>query len=289
MSTPLQQELRLFLDAIRLEDLSDGFSAAEIKESKVTLDIFKGEAQVTLSLIERYLNHEVKLLEVGAGLCLLSLFLKSKDYKIVAVEPIAGGFDFFAKLKNRILLKYSEVGLHVLNKSAQQLSADADGHFGLIYSNNVVEHILDVSDAFVAMRSVLAKSGRMVHSCPNYAVPYEPHFGIPVLSFLPSMTAYFLRDRIAQRKDLWESLNFITYFKIKKIAAVVGCDIRFKKALTFEVFQRLKHDHEFRSRHHNTIAGKVFRVLEMTNTISLTKYVPAWASTPMVFTMTPKV
>lgn len=284
----LQSELQAFLNTVEAERLTVSFSEKDKAEALSTLRTFKGEAQFTLALIEKHLDANIRILEVGAGLCLLSLFLKRKGYNITALEPLAGGFGFFETLKEEILSDNATIHLETLGKPAQQLSYVDDGEFDLIFSNNVIEHIKELSTAVSSMRSVLSRGGMMVHGCPNYIVPYEPHFGLPVFSFWPQLTKLLWQTKIAENLEVWNSLNFITYFQIKKLANANNCDIAFQQKLTFDAFLRLKNDAEFMERHKTTIVGKVFRILEVTRTLSLTKHIPAWASTPMIFTMTCK-
>jgi len=282
MSSKLDLELSEFLEAMNVDLLLVDFDEADKVEAINLISTFKNEAHVALSLVQDLLDRDMKILEVGAGLCLLSLFLKQEGFNIVACEPMEGGFGFFEKLKNTILLNYSHIGLEVIGKSAQDLSLDADGEFDLIFSNNVIEHIIELEAAMFAMSSVLSGNAKMVHGCPNYVVPYEPHFGLPVIAFLPNLTKSLWPKEIASNLEVWESLNFITYFRLKRIARHQGLSISFKPELTYDAFCRLRNDVLFQERHRHTIVGKVFRLFEMFGVLGLTRFLPAWMSTPMV-------
>lgn len=289
MESTLQSALQEFLITIDFDELTKDFSESEKELARQTLNTFKGEAVTTLSIIEEHLNFNIRILEVGAGLCLVSLFLKDQGYNIVALEPLAGGFGFFEKLKTKILNLNTGKKLTTYDITAQELSSETHGQFGLIYSNNVIEHITEVKSAFKAMRRVLSNTGKMIHGCPNYIVPYEPHFGIPVIASAPWLTEKMLKNKIKQKKEVWDSLNFITYFQVKSLANENGCTVTFKKELTYNAFMRLQNDYEFIARHKNTFVGKLFKLMQVTHTLRLTKYIPAFASTPMVFIMSIKV
>jgi 2-polyprenyl-3-methyl-5-hydroxy-6-metoxy-1,4-benzoquinol methylase len=70
------------------------------------------------------------------------------------------------------------------------------GTFDLIFSNNVFEHVRDVQAALATLGALLRPGRVMVHNCPNYDVPYEPHFGIPLLPLRPASTARVLPKSI---------------------------------------------------------------------------------------------
>jgi hypothetical protein len=48
----------------------------------------------------------------------------------------------------------------------------------------------------------------MIHLCPNYTIPYEPHFRRLLVPFIPSALAPVRPD--LKRNDLWRSLTFVT-------------------------------------------------------------------------------
>ncbi|TFG60213.1 MAG: methyltransferase domain-containing protein, partial [Nitrospirales bacterium] len=104
-----------------------------------------------------------------------------ENYHVIALEPALGGFSVFEEIKNAVLDYYSHIDLAALRISAKDLDPRKHSEFDLIYSNNVIEHIPDLTSTFSAMNSVLSGKGLMVHACPNYVIPYETHFGIPVL------------------------------------------------------------------------------------------------------------
>jgi len=235
---------------------------------------------VTLDLILADLDVEHRVLEVGAGLCLTSLFLKQEGYSIVALEPALGGFGIFDHVKNAILKHFSHLELEVLTESAQQLSPLQHGCFDLIYSNYVIEHIPDWRLALKKMASVLAPEGKMVHSCPNYTIPYEPHYGTLVFRHFRNFSKRFLLPRECDL-DIWNSLNFITCHEIKSFCKATGLDCSFKKELLFLAFKRIGEDPLFRQRHQG-LAATAGSLLISSGLINLLKYVPPACATPLI-------
>jgi len=286
---PLKPRLDGFLARLPLDALvsriqaSSSFSRDEIA---ATLQTFVNETHATLALVETRLDRKQRMLEVGAGICLFSAFLKSEGYDIVALEPAIGGYEMFAACKNAILEHFAAVNLSVLEIPAGALNPGEHGTFDLIFSNNVVEHIPDWQEALIAMLAVLRPGGQMVHTCPNYWFPYEPHYGIPVLAWSPRLTRRVFASRIAANPGIWDSLNFLTYGDIRSFAKRQGHRVSFEPELLYGALLRLDSDPVFRERHDSGIPSLMFRTLKSTGLIRLLRYLPASLTTPMRFAIT---
>jgi SAM-dependent methyltransferase len=103
----------------------------------------------------------------------------------------------------------------VVCAAGEQLPFPA-GHFDLLLSHEVLEHVQDDRQAIAEMVRVLRSGGRLVLFCPNRGYPFETHgiywrgryrFGnIPLVNYLPRR----YRDRLAPhvavytRRDLEE-------------------------------------------------------------------------------------
>ncbi len=92
------------------------------------------------------------------------------------------------------------------------------GHFDLILSHEVLEHVADDFAAVREMVRVLRKGGRLTLFCPNRGYPFETHgiywrgeyhFGnIPLVNWLPRR----LRDRLAPHVDVYTRRDLETLF-----------------------------------------------------------------------------
>jgi len=281
----LEHKLEAFLEDFEIEGIcnrlvsEDGLARNHVYD---VLRTFANETRVTLGLVEKFLNPEKRILEIGAGICLFSIFLKSEKYNVVALEPALGGFSEFEKIKNAVLAHYAHIKLDVLRISAQDLDSKKYGEFDLIFSNNVIEHIPDLSLTFSAMSSVLSQHGLMVHACPNYVIPYEPHFGIPVLKVWPSLSRLLFSGRIEPRGDLWDSLNFISYFNVKVLAAENLLEVKFAKGILYKSVVRFETDEIFRERHMNKMILSLFLLLKGLRVLPMLKYAAPFLSTPMI-------
>ena len=57
------------------------------QQAKNFLETYFNEAFVSLDLVIDEISYDMKLLEVGAGICIFSLFLKKIGFDIIALEP----------------------------------------------------------------------------------------------------------------------------------------------------------------------------------------------------------
>ncbi|MEJ1931457.1 class I SAM-dependent methyltransferase [Nostoc sp. NIES-2111] len=237
------------------------------------------EVPVGLALLEnRPLTGRV--LEVGAGIGLLAMELAARGVDIVALEPGANGFSQSALIGSALRDYVGARDLTILDKPASGLNPQKDGTFDLIFSVNVLEHIPDLEDNFDGMLSVLSPLGSMVHTCPNYAVPYEPHYAMPLVPGLPRASEWLkpeLRDQ-----ELWRSLNFITARRIRRIARKRNLSVAFRPGLLHDALTRIEGDPTFLSRHQG-IVPRVYKVLKAARLIEVLRHVPPGLATPMSF------
>jgi SAM-dependent methyltransferase len=197
------------------------------------------------------------------------------EFDVTPLEPCANGFDFFAKILAALVEK--NLSPPVLGIKAEELLLETHGGFDLIYSVNVLEHIPDLEEAMAGMARVLIVGGHMLHTCPNYTIPYEPHFALPLIPFTPRATRCLLRKRITDT-ELWRSLNFVTAVRIRRIAAANGCAVAFRRNIMTSL-TRLDWDAEFAKRQGGILP--IYRVLKSTGLLKLIRLLPPALNTPM--------
>jgi len=285
--TTLKTGLVQFLDEIPFDTIASQVAARTNKntgEIAELLSTYANESLVSLDLVADHLKPDNRILEVGAGLCLLSLYLKNTGFTVIALEPAIGGYGIFEQTKNAILEHFSDLQLEVLSESAQHLNIDKHGSFDLIFSNNVMEHIPNWQSALTAMAGVLSEKGKMLHSCPNYTIPYEPHYGVPVFRHFRKFSKRMFLPRTADI-EIWNSLNFITCFNINNFCKQKGFTCNFKQGLLFEAFRRIHHDPVFKERHKGVIVH-IAALMMKSPFKQLVRNLPASLSTPMIFEIT---
>lgn len=210
----------------------------------------RAEALFGFTEIAPWLRPEAQVLEIGAGTGLLASLIAPRVAALDALEPLGSGFATWSGMLGFAAAR-SGGALRPLNLTAEALAESA--RYDLIYSINVLEHVADWRAALRNAWRALRPGGRALMLFPNYDVPYEPHFGLPILG-TKALTARAFRARIARHEaerdgaGLWESLNFIRASEVSAFARAEGLGLRFDRDIMRRMFDRVATDPEFRAR-----------------------------------------
>lgn len=256
-------------------------------EARERLDVFLNEARYGLGVVRPLLRPGDRILEVGAGPGLLAMALREEGFDVTALDPGGVGFGYLADLRRRAarLLGPRAASLPWLDIGVDALDPARCGAFDLIFSISVLEHLPDLEGAFRAMAAALAPGGRMAHLCPNYAVPYEPHFGLPLVPGAPRLSARLHRRRIAARPELWASIHFVTHRSVRKAARAAGLSVAIEPQLA-PALERLRRDPVFARRHRAWPLRALSAAVAAPGARSLLGRAPASLSTPMLVRLT---
>ncbi len=247
------------------------------------LGVFLNEASYGLEVIRPYLRARDRILEVGAGPGLLALALRAEGFDVTALDPGGVGFRFLADVRRRAapLFDGAEAELPWLSMDVTALDPTTCGPFDLIFSISVLEHLPRLEAAFRAMEAVLAPGGLMVHLCPNYAVPYEPHFGVPLVPGAPRLAGRLFRRRISAGADLWASIHFVTCRSVRMAAQAAGLAAEVEPQL-LAAAERLRRDPAFARRHAAWPFRALSAALDIPGVKALLGRIPPSLSTPML-------
>lgn len=256
------------------------------------LETYCNEAAIGLDLIAsdietftRTTGRPPRILEVGAGIGLLSGAIRLAGHDVVGVEPAAGEFSMMAELsacvQEALLRPYPDYTTPVVRKAILELDPVQDGRFDIIFSVHVLEHLHDLPGAFDAMDRLLAPGGHMIHLCPNYTMPYEPHLAIPLVPGAPRASAWFFRRAVARQKDVWDSLNFLTAGRMKRLSRARSREITFDSGVMGRFLRRLETDASFRNRHQG-LATRLYGALKRLGVLQLIDRLPAGLASPMI-------
>lgn len=201
-----------------------------------------------------------KVLEVGCGTgyLLATLSCLRPDLAFTGLEPIGKGFAAFEGTLMRIENAYPNLTVHRAGIEDFRMAPD-ESPYDLIFSVNVLEHVQDWRKAVRVSAGLLSPAGQMVVLCPNYAVPYESHFRIPIL-LSPGFTRRIFAKHIERLEDetgargLWDSLNFISVPEVRRHCKALGLEVAFDTGVMVRMLQRLDTDPEF-ARRQAVVAG----------------------------------
>ena len=230
----------------------DNIRSLEIKDSNVWIN----EAIFGYENIYKYckdLKNGNKILEIGCGSgILLSLLVENfKNLHFEGIEPFNDGFSSLETLNTII----KDAGISIENKPYEDFKTSSK--YNLIFCINVFEHLEDWPHFLIKVKNLLEKNGKLIILCPNYCIPYESHFRIPII-FNKKTTEYIFKSYIRKFenlnnfKGLWNSLNFVNKKDIIKFLNNTTSlnNLRIKDDLNIIDFMilRILRDKEFRRR-----------------------------------------
>lgn len=253
-------------------------------------DIYANEAKFGYSIIESevsVLQPGSVVMEVGAGLLLLSGYLASRGLVVHALEPMAGGFSHFREMQDVVREHYKEIGL-VLNLVDLPVE-DFEGTeiFDYVYSINVFEHIASVERGLSNAYLSLKLGGVLRVYCPNYHFPYEPHFNIPTL-LDKNLTKFVFKRSIEtslmhSAPETWNALNWINVSQVRHLFKKhFGNEPNFNRLATYQIVSRVLRDPQFTARRSKWMFT-LLQILDHMGLLRLFKLLPASASPVMDF------
>jgi SAM-dependent methyltransferase len=265
------------------EFMNHAFDPSEIDSlpmsPKEILALLAGEAEKTLAMIAPHLRPGMRMLEVGGGVGLVYAVLRSRGFDVVSLEPGAEGFGDRHRAGLRMLELlgidaggWLRLGIEDFDSPGQSLD--------LIFSYFVLEHVPDLDRAFQVMAGVLHPDGVMVHQCPNYTVPFEPHYNIPLIPFRPEFTPMLFPG--LRHRGLWRGLRFTTVGCIARLCARHGLRPVFRKGMIAEAFERVLDDPLFRARKQGF--ANIARLLKASGILKALRHLPPVLDSPMEFT-----
>lgn len=275
------------LDRDRLVEVASRQGSMPLDRAAVLVRTYLGEMPVGLRIIAPHLKPGQRLLEIGSGIGVLSAFLRQEGFEILGIEPGQdGGFGFMDALHAAVVEQLPEAHHpEILRIGAEALKPDVHGRFDVIFSANVLEHIMALDTAVPAMRDVLTPGGVMRHLCPNYHFPYEPHLGIPLIPVMPQTTRHLVPGVIARNRGIWDGVNFITARRIARLASRNGLMIAFDRGIMAGYMRRLTDDPTFAERHAGVVGALARRPRLVRVLAGMLEYLPPQLASPMTLTL----
>lgn len=241
------------------ENLGTKFTGLELK----SFDVYYEESLFGLTLIARdiaALDKNSTILEFGSGIGLIASHLANLGFKVTSLEPSEQGFGMMSRLQKVVELHYSNnlsTASH-LNLKIEDYSSNSK--FDYIFAINVLEHVENEELAIASSKALLNVNGKLRLINPNYAFPYEPHFNIPII-FGKKFTHILFWSKIQEfpiydSLGTWSSLNWVSTWKIARIAKKLEIKVTFGRESWNSYLERISIPGEFSRR-----KGPILRVL----------------------------
>jgi cyclopropane fatty-acyl-phospholipid synthase-like methyltransferase len=205
------------------------------------------------------------LIEVGSGIGLLSLHLASMGFEVTAFEPQSSGFNQMNEMRSLISENWNppvpQVDFReVILGSETKLDKMAD----YIFAINVIEHVHDYENLIAHAIKATTQEATFRIVCPNYSIPYEPHFNIPII-FTKMFTKFIFGHKIQGSKipnseEFWEDLSWPTQRGLKKTFKSNGWSFEFSRDATDAYLKRVLADSDFIIRK-GLLVGSLFKII----------------------------
>ncbi|MFC1688487.1 class I SAM-dependent methyltransferase [Pseudomonadota bacterium] len=205
------------------------------------------------------LRNSASILEVGAGIGLLSMLTSLRGFTVTAYEPESDGFGHMRQIRKILGDCWIGPALDVTFIDDYFTNNVADGPgFEFAYAINVIEHVPDPERLIQDVTSSLSPDGRARFICPNYDFPYEPHLGIPTL-WNKSLTKRVFRRSIGNSsidniEAFWSDLSWPSVRTLKRGLAGCGVHLSFDRRAVRDYVSRLETDAGFVER-----KGRLFK------------------------------
>lgn len=188
------------------------------------------DPQVTVSVIKNILNtarkkgiknfKKIKVLDVGSGDGNFSFAIEKYVNKVVSVEPDESQYKAAVKKKRK---NNSHVELHkalIENFSTKE-------RFDIVLCLTVLEHMPNANASFTRIFELMKPGGVIYLTVPNKLWPYEYHYRLFFLSWLPLPLANLYVRMFKRGFSFIDSSYSPTYFSIKKMFKRFSCTYEF--------------------------------------------------------------
>lgn len=251
-------------------------------------DIFLNEAIYGFRYISPYIEalpSNASVLEVGSGPCVLLSHLSDmfKSISFTGIEPIGPGFDKFKTSLDQLRTQFQ---FDLYEGTYESFGESRTEKYDLIFLINVFEHLQDWSHFIKFVKFHLKNRGKCVILCPNYSLPYESHFQIPII-INKTFTYKIFRKHIENyeimhsQSGLWSSLNFVKLRKVQRVVDQQSLELKRNDRITIELINRLSYDQEFKKR--QNVVGKIAKVANMFGVLNLFQFYPFYLFQPYIF------
>lgn len=164
----------------------------------------------TVKILKTYKKSNARLLDLGCGIG-LTLSMLSQEFP----QSIGCDVDKKALGAARIILKKVGVKIPLIIYDGKTLPFD-DHVFDIVTAIEVIEHVNHPRLFLKEIKRVLKPDGILHITTGNKWWPYEPHFKLPFLSYLPPQIAN-LYVKLSGRGKSYQGIKLPSYGEFRKL------------------------------------------------------------------------
>lgn len=157
-----------------------------------------GRAEIILSIIRKYFKKNIKILDVGAGIGLITEKIKEAGYKkIIAADASSDSLEI---LKNK--------GIKTLKLKLPEV--EIKSKYDLILLLDVIEHVSDDQKTLINIKKILNKNGKIIITVPAFKFLWskkDEEYG-----HFRRYTKKELRDKIKRAGYQIDYLSYYNFF-----------------------------------------------------------------------------
>lgn len=163
-----------------------------------------------MKMLREYKGQDARLLDVGCGIG-ITLSFASQMFP----DSVGCDIDTKAVTLTKKILEEVGVKIPVVIYDGEKLPFK-DNSFDIVMSIEVIEHAKDPDLMLSEMKRVLKSDGILHITTANKWWPYEPHYKLLFLSYLPKKLAD-LYVRLSGKGKSYEDIKLPSYGKFRKI------------------------------------------------------------------------
>lgn len=185
--------------------------------------VVKSHVEEIFKSVAPYLNKPIKslsVLDVGSGKGEYSFILEKYVKYVVGVEPYKDAYEECIKNKreDRSRIDFYNIPIEKFNINKK---------FDLVLCITIIEHMPKADKSFTKIFDLLNKDGVIYLTAPNKLWPFENHYKLWFLSWLPLPIAD-LYMRITERGCSYKDSSYSkTYWGMKKFFNKFSCTYKF--------------------------------------------------------------
>jgi ubiquinone/menaquinone biosynthesis C-methylase UbiE len=164
-----------------------------------------------IKMLENFLGKEIlkklSVLDIGSSTGIIDNFLAKRFKKVTGIDIDKEAVSFAKK-------RFKRKNLEFYINDAMNLSFKND-KFDIVICTQVYEHVPNAKKLFSEIYRVLKPGGICYLAATNRLWPWEPHYDLPFLSWLPKMAANFYVRLAGKADKYYESPK--SYWGLQKL------------------------------------------------------------------------